>query len=284
MRVLHSITSMQKISKEFQRQGKIIGFVPTMGYFHQGHLSLMLQARKDTDKVVVSIFVNPIQFGPKEDFKRYPRDLKRDLKMVKDIGVDIVFCPKEEEMYPEGYKTYVRVKELEDRLCGRFRPGHFQGVCTVVLKLFNIVMPHIAYFGQKDAQQAIIIKRMVKDLNIPVKIKVMPIVRESDGLAMSSRNTYLNKKEREDAVILYRGLQLAKELVKSGINDSAYIIERVKKFILPKITKIDYIEIVDYKNLLPLKKIEKEGLLALAVWIGKTRLIDNIILRNKKNI
>lgn len=279
MKLVCSIRSMQTISKRLHCQGKTIGFVPTMGYFHEGHLSLMRQAKKETDKVIVSIFVNPIQFGPKEDFKRYPRDLKRDLEMAKSVGVDIVFYPKEKDMYPKDYKTYVRVKELENRLCGKFRPGHFQGVCTVVLKLFNIVMPHIAYFGQKDAQQAIIIKRMVKDLNIPVKIKVMPIVREKDGLAMSSRNTYLNEKERKDAVILYKGLKLAKDLVKEGLTDSSYIIKRVKRFIKPKVTKIDYVEIVDTKNLLPLEKIEREALLALAVWIGDTRLIDNTILR-----
>jgi len=279
MRLIYSIKKMYEFSKTAHLKGKTIGFVPTMGYLHEGHLSLIRKARKENDLVVVSIFVNPIQFGPKEDFKRYPRDLKRDMKMAEEVGADLIFYPDAKDMYPDGFKTYVNVEELSDKLCGKFRPGHFKGVATVVAKLFNIVSPDIAYFGQKDAQQAIIIKRMVKDLNIPIKIKVLPIVREKDGLAMSSRNTYLNGKEREDALVLYQALNLAKDLIKRGITDTDKIIKRMRQLIKKKKnTKIDYIEIVEMDNLNPLKVISDNCLIALAVWIGKTRLIDNMII------
>ena len=280
MRLIRSIKKMYEFSKKAHLGGKTIGFVPTMGYLHQGHLSLIRKARKENDIVVVSIFVNPIQFGPKEDFKKYPRDLKRDMNLAKQVGTDVIFYPDAKDMYPEGFKTYVNVEELSEKLCGKFRPGHFKGVATVVTKLFNIVCPDIAYFGQKDAQQAIIIKRMVKDLNIPVKIKVLPIVREKDGLAMSSRNTYLNEKERKDALVLYQALNLAKDLIKSGITDSGKIIDRLRRFIKKKKNaKIDYISVVDTDNLNPVKKVSKKCLIALAVWIGRTRLIDNIIVK-----
>jgi pantoate--beta-alanine ligase len=279
MRLIRSIKKMYEFSKKAHLEGKTIGFVPTMGYLHQGHLSLIRKARKENDIVVVSIFVNPIQFGPKEDFKKYPRDLKRDMNLAKQVGTDVIFYPDAKDMYPEGFKTYVNVEELSEKLCGKFRPGHFKGVATVVTKLFNIVCPDIAYFGQKDAQQAIIIKRMVADLNIPVKIKVLPIVREKDGLAMSSRNTYLNEKERKDALVLYQALNLAKELIKSGITDTKTIIRKMRQLIeKKKNAKIDYIEIVQMENLKSLKVISDNCLIALAVWIGKTRLIDNIIV------
>jgi len=285
MRLIRSIKKMYEFSKKAHLEGKTIGFVPTMGYLHQGHLSLIRKARKENDIVVVSIFVNPIQFGPKEDFKKYPRDLKRDMNLAKQVGTDVIFYPDAKDMYPEGFKTYVNVEQLSEKLCGKFRPGHFKGVATVVTKLFNIVCPDIAYFGQKDAQQAIIIKRIVADLNIPVKIKVLPIVREKDGLAMSSRNTYLNEKERKDALVLYQALNLAKELIKSGITDTKTIIRKMRQLIeKKKNAKIDYIEIVQMENLKSLKVISDNCLIALAVWIGKTRLIDNIIIKsNIKN-
>jgi len=278
MRVVRSIKQMLGISKEARTQGKSIGFVPTMGALHSGHLSLIRKARKENDFVAVSIFVNPAQFGPKEDLKKYPRNLKLDAKLCKKEGVDIIFYPSAKEIYPEGYKTYVKVEDLSKVLCGSSRPGHFRGVATVVTKLFNIVHPDIAYFGQKDAQQAIIIKKMVSDLNMPVKIKVMPTVREKDGLAMSSRNMYLNPRERKDAVVLSQALNLSGDLIKSGIRDSRKIINRMSRVIRSKrAAKIDYVSIVGLDNLKPVKKISGKCLIALAVWIGKTRLIDNII-------
>jgi len=271
---------MSEISRDLRRKGKTIGFVPTMGALHRGHISLISQAVKENDNVVVSIFVNPIQFGPKEDFKRYPRNFSKDAAICSMHKVDYIFYPDYCQMYPEGFKTYVTVNELSDILCGAFRPGHFRGVTTVVAKLFNIVQPDVAYFGQKDAQQAIIIKRMVCDLNIPVKIKVMPIVREKDGLALSSRNQYLNARQRRDAVVLYRALNKARDLVKSGCVDARRIINEMKKEINkinPK--KIDYISVVDPYNLKQIAQIKDKALIALAVWLGKTRLIDNIIVR-----
>jgi len=272
---------MSKISQALKKRSKAIGFVPTMGALHQGHISLVKQARQDTDIVVMSIFVNPLQFGPQEDFKKYPRDLKGDCKLAKAAGVDLLFHPDRREMYPEGASTCVRVEGLSDCLCGRFRPGHFRGVATVVTKLFNIVRPDIAYFGQKDAQQAVIIKQLAKDLNIPVKIKVLPTIREKDGLAMSSRNAYLNKQERRDALVLFQALNLAKGLIKQGKRNSRYIINNMKKIINKKKTaKIDYIEIVDPNNLKSLDFIRGKVLIALAVWIGKSRLIDNVIVNS----
>jgi len=259
---------------------KTIGFVPTMGALHHGHLSLMRQAVKDNDIVVVSIFVNPTQFGPKEDFKKYPRNLKQDARLCRKVGVDIIFYPDAKEIYPDNYKTYVFVSELSDCLCGEFRSGHFKGVATVVAKLFNIVQPDVAYFGQKDVQQAIIIKKLVSDLNIPLKIEVLPTVRERDGLAMSSRNMYLNPGERKDALILYRALNLAKDLIRKGDVNSANIIQRMRRLISKKKSaKVQYISIVDLEDLKPIHKIKDKALVALAAWIGKTRLIDNIIVK-----
>jgi len=276
---------MLKISQQVRRARKTIGFVPTMGALHEGHLSLMRKARRDNDVVVVSIFVNPTQFGPREDFRRYPRPLRRDLGLCRKEKVDFIFYPQAKDMYPQDFKTYVVVKDLSNVLCGKSREGHFQGVVTVVIKLFNIVQPDIAYFGQKDAQQSIIIRRMVDDLNMPVKIKVMPTVREKDGLAMSSRNTYLNARERKDALILNKSLRLAGLLVKSGLRDANRVIQRMKQLIMKKKTaKIDYIAIVDTKNLKPVKRIENRCLIALAVWIGKTRLIDNMVINVNLNV
>jgi len=282
MRVIRKIKEIKKIIDKLKREGKTIGFVPTMGYLHEGHLSLARQARKDTDIVVMSIYVNPLQFGPKEDFARYPRDLKRDINLAKSVGVDIIFAPCDKEMYPPDYVTYVEVEKLTEGLCGRFRPGHFKGVTTVVTKLFNIVKPDIAYFGQKDAQQARVIEKMVEDLNMDIKIKVMPIVREKDGLAMSSRNVYLNPEERKRATCLYSALKKAEELISQGERNARKIIAEMKKIVVKNgVSRIDYIEIVDAKNLEPLKELKGEVLIALAVWMGNTRLIDNTKIKIK---
>lgn len=279
MEVFLKIDDLKRKLKEERKGGKSIGFVPTMGYLHEGHLSLVRQSVKENDVTVVSIFVNPIQFGPGEDFDRYPRDIERDKKLLEREGVDYLFFPSNDEMYPPGYKTFVEVNELGKKLCGKSRPGHFRGVTTVVLKLFNIVQPDRAYFGQKDAQQAIIIKRMVKDLNLDVDIVVMPIVREEDGLAMSSRNVYLNEEERKNATVLWKSLKEAENLIKMGERDSEKIINRMREIIMgyPK-ALIDYIEIVDTEELNPVNPIKGKVLIALAVYIGKARLIDNIIL------
>jgi pantoate--beta-alanine ligase len=280
MRIIRSPKQMFEISQKLKSEGYRIGFVPTMGALHAGHLSLIRRAVKENDKVIVSIFVNPIQFGPQEDFYRYPRNLKKDTLLCKNEKVDFMFYPGTNQMYPQGFKTHIEVKELSDVLCAASRPGHFQGVTTVVAKLFNIVGPDRAYFGQKDAQQAIITQRMVKDLNIPVKVKVMPTVREKDGLAMSSRNQYLNSTERKKAVVLYKALNKAKDLVKKGMVDCRLIIKQIKSVIIKsKPTKIDYIDIVDLDDLRPLNRIKDKALLALAAWFGRTRLIDNTVLR-----
>jgi pantoate--beta-alanine ligase len=279
MKIIYGITQMRKISKTLKAKKKTIGLVPTMGALHEGHLSLIHTGVKENNIVIVSIFVNPVQFGPKEDFNKYPRDLKRDVQLCKKEGVDIIFYPNIKEMYPGKYKTYVVVDVLSDVLCGRFRPGHFKGVATVVTKLLNIVDPDIAYFGQKDAQQGIIIKKMAEDLNMPVKIKVMPTVREEDGLAMSSRNIYLSHDERKDAVVLYQALNLARKLIKQGEKDSLGIIGKMEELINKKNSaKVQYISIVDIEDLKPVDKIKNKVLIALAVWIGKTRMIDNLIV------
>ena len=279
MKVYKSISSLIKKVMEVKKQGYKIGLVPTMGFLHEGHMSLIREARKDTDYVIVSIFVNPAQFGPKEDFKRYPRAIKRDIMLCEKEGADIIFTPEAKEMYPKGYATYVNVEKITDKLCGASRPGHFQGVSTVVAKLFNITMPDIAYFGQKDAQQAIVIKRMAGDLNMSVEIKVMPIVREKDGLAMSSRNVYLNRKERSQARSIYKSLKSAKELFNDGERDSKKIINKIKQIINNQPdAKIDYAAIVDAKDIREIKKISGKALAAVAVKVGKTRLIDNIVL------
>lgn len=282
MQIIRKIRSLRKKISELKIEGKTIGFVPTMGALHEGHFSLIRQARKVNDSVAVSIFVNPLQFGQKEDFKKYPRNLKQDASLCRREKVDIIFYPDTKEFYPADYKTYVQVESLSGVLCGKFRPGHFKGVTTVVLKLFNLIEPDIAYFGQKDAQQAVIIRRMAKDLNLEVKIKVMPTVRETDGLAMSSRNVYLSEEERKDALVLYQSLNSAKELIKKGVRDADKIIDSMKKFIRQKKrARVDYVSIVDLDNLEPIKQISGICLIAAAVWIGKTRLIDNIIMNPK---
>lgn len=279
MRIIRSIKEMFEVSKEERLRGKTIGFVPTMGALHEGHLSLIRRARKQNDIIVVSIFVNPTQFGPKEDFRKYPRNLQQDALLCKREGVDIIFYPEAKIMYPDDYRTYVLVERLSDCLCGKFRPGHFKGAATVVTKLFNIVNPDIAYFGQKDAQQAIVIQKMVKDLNIPLSIKVMPTLREKSGLAMSSRNLYLSDEEKQRAVVLYQALNLAKSSIKNGNRDPRYIIKKMKQLIeMDNMAKIQYISIIDTEQLAPVKNIKGRVLIALAVWMGKTHLIDNIIV------
>jgi len=280
MKVIRKAKQMQREMKNLKCQGKKIGFIPTMGALHEGHLSLIRKARLETEIVVVSIFVNPTQFGKGEDYKEYPREFKSDKKKCEMAGVDYIFYPEVEEMYPKPYYTYVEVEKLQEPLCGKFRPGHFRGVATIVIKLFNIVMPDIAYFGFKDYQQYVIIKQMVKDLNIPVKIKGVPIVREKDGLAMSSRNKYLTPEERKEATLLYKSLLKARELIKKGERNPSRIKNEIKKILLSgKIInseKIDYISIVDPVTLEELKKVDRECIIALAVRIGKARLIDNI--------
>jgi pantoate--beta-alanine ligase len=280
MDIIRTVKEMQQRAEELRLAGRRIGFVPTMGYLHEGHLSLLNLARKHSDITVMSIFVNPTQFGPNEDYDRYPRDFARDERLARERGCDILFYPSVHEMYPKPYRTYVSVEEITDVLCGASRPGHFRGVATVVTKLFNIVKPHVAVFGQKDAQQAIVIKQMVRDLNMDVEILVAPIVREPDGLAMSSRNTYLNEKERQDALVLYRSLKKAEELIRQGERDASRIKQEMETMIRSADTaKIDYVEIVDTTNLKSLDTLKGEVLIALAVWIGKTRLIDNTIVK-----
>ncbi|MBM3246737.1 MAG: pantoate--beta-alanine ligase, partial [Candidatus Omnitrophica bacterium] len=247
---------MQELAKGIRRKGRSIGFVPTMGALHQGHLSLIRKARRENDFVVASIFVNPAQFGPGEDFKRYPRVLRHDAYLCKGAGADVIFYPAAKDIYPDNYQTYVLVEDLSGVLCGKFRPGHFRGVATVVAKLFNIVQPDTAYFGQKDAQQAIIIRKMAQDLHIPLRIKVMPTAREKDGLAMSSRNAYLDKSQRRDAAVLYRALKLSRDLIRQGKRNSKEIIRRMRQLISQKKNcRVQYISIVDLENLKPVAEI-----------------------------
>ena len=276
MRVVKNINDVRATVKEWKAKGLKVGFVPTMGYLHEGHESLIRKASEENDRVVVSIFVNPIQFGPKEDLSTYPRDLDRDSKVCESAGADIIFHPENEEMYFKDFSTFVDMNGLTDGLCGKSRPTHFRGVCTVVTKLFNIVAPDRAYFGEKDAQQLAVIKRMVRDLNIDVEIVGCPIVREKDGLAKSSRNTYLSVEERNAAIILNKSLTLAKEKIQAGERDSAVIIKLIEEIInSEKLARVDYIEVVDSLSMEKVERIEKAVLVAIAVFIGKTRLIDN---------
>lgn len=267
-------------AREIHQAGKTIGLVPTMGYFHQGHISLMKAAKKETDYVVVSIFVNPTQFSPSEDFEKYPRDLKRDMELAEQVGINIIFCPTIDEIYPPGFLTRVKVENISEILCGASRSGHFQGVTTIVSKLFNLVTPDFAYFGQKDAQQAIIIKKMVEDLNFNIKIRVLPIVREKDGLAMSSRNIYLSNIERKAALCLYKAIRKAEMMINNGEREAKALITRAEAIIKKEhLATLEYLTICDLKDLSPLEKIEDRALMALAIKIGKTRLIDNTILK-----
>ena len=279
MKIIKDIKEIQKLTGNLKREGKSIGFVPTMGYLHEGHLSLVRESIKENNITFVSIFVNPTQFGPAEDFSSYPRDLERDRELLENEGVDYLFYPTNETMYPPGYLTFANVNLLDETLCGRRRKGHFRGVVTVVLKLFNIVQPDSTYFGQKDAQQALIIRQMIKDLNLNIRFRVLPIVRENDGLAMSSRNRYLTTEEREQAVALYKSLKKAEELFENGERSSLKIKQEILKILYSHdLLKIDYVEIVDLAKLRPLNIVKDKALVAVAVYLGKARLIDNTIL------
>lgn len=280
MKLVDNISRMSTLARMYRKEGRTIGFVPTMGALHEGHLSLIRTARKHTDVVVVSVFVNPLQFGPKEDFEKYPRDFKHDEELAKTAGADIVFHPSAKEMYPDGFATHVSVKGLTDGLCGSSRPGHFEGVATVVAKLFGIVKPDMAYFGQKDAQQSIVIKKMVEDLNMGIEVKILPTVRHEDGLAMSSRNANLSKAERQSAVILHRSLEKAESLIFAGEKDAKKIISVMTNMIkdVPG-AAIDYVAVVNPADMRNLDSISGPAMIALAVFIGKTRLIDNITVR-----
>lgn len=256
-----------------------VGLVPTMGYLHEGHLSLVHRAKEECDHVVVSIFVNPTQFGPKEDLSKYPRDLDRDLSLLEPLGVDLVWMPTAEIMYPPGYQTWVEVETITRHLEGIMRPGHFRGVTTVVAKLFNAVQPHCAYFGQKDAQQAAVIRQMTRDLNFPVEIVVCPIVREPDGLAMSSRNVYLDSEQRKAARVLSRALNTAKEVYDTGERSAEKIREKMKEVLAGEpLADVQYVSCADYDTLEELETVTGKALLSMAVFIGRTRLIDNIVL------
>ncbi len=279
MEVAKTIESVRKLVKAARDDGKMIGLVPTMGALHTGHISLIEAAVQRCDFVVVSIFVNPTQFGPSEDFDKYPRPFKADLEICKKAGVDVVFAPMTEEMYPRENLTWVNVEKLTEQLCGKSRPGHFRGVTTVCAKLFNIVAPDIAFFGQKDAQQAIVIRRMVADLNMSLEIILCPTVRESSGLAVSSRNQYLTEQEKKDAAYIYKSLEEGQKLAESGVIDCGEIIAKMRD-ILNKVpaVKIEYVSIVDAETLQPVDSITGKVLIAVAVKIGSTRLIDNILL------
>ena len=277
MRIIRDPKKLNRLLKGPNCSARSIGFVPTMGALHSGHLSLIKQAGRDNPVVVVSIFVNPAQFGPQEDLHKYPRMLKSDLALCRKAGVDFVFLPDAKTIYPEGFATFVNVEKFSEILCGASRPGHFRGVTTVVAKLLNIVAPSVLYLGQKDAQQAIIIKKMVGDLNFPVKVKILPTVRENSGLAISSRNLYLNVAQKLEARVLFKALSLAKSLIDHGQRDTQRVIQRIKELISKKKqVTIDYIAIVDAEELKPVKRINQGCLICLAVKIGKTRLIDNL--------
>jgi pantoate--beta-alanine ligase len=279
MRIIEKVKEMQLYSWNVHREGLQIGFVPTMGAFHGGHLSLMRAARKDTDVVVVSIFVNPIQFAAGEDYDRYPRQLELDTKLAEAEGVHVLFVPSIAEMYPKGFSTYIEQEGLPYKLCGAFRPNHFRGVMTVVCKLFNIIQPDIAYFGQKDYQQSLTIRRLVADMNYKTVIKVLPTTRERDGLAMSSRNAYLGPRQRKEATLIYQALKKAEEMIKQSENSSSKVIKEMRKIISKiKGARIDYISVVNQDTLEDVKEIKGKILIAVAVRIGKARLIDNITI------
>lgn len=279
MQIFETIETMRKAFRAVRAAGKRVGFVPTMGALHEGHLSLVRAAKAQCDVVAASIFVNPTQFGPNEDFSRYPRTFERDCQLFTKEGLELLFAPTVEEMYPAGAITYVTVEAMSERLCGKSRPGHFRGVTTVVSKLFNIVEPDVAFFGQKDAAQVAIIRRMVRDLHIPVEIAVCPIVREPDGLAMSSRNTYLDPQQRRAALVLHRALQEVQRRFKSGQTTASNLIEYGRTVLAQEPSvRLDYLEIVNPENLEALETIEGPALVAVAAYLAKTRLIDNFVL------
>ncbi len=283
MEIVADPREMQELARRWREQDLTIAFVPTMGYFHQGHVSLMEYGRRVADKLVVSLFVNPTQFAPTEDLDRYPRDLERDVRMSQEAGVDVLFTPAAEQMYPPGYQTYVDVEGVSQGLCGASRPGHFRGVATVVCKLFNIVMPHTAIFGEKDYQQLLVIKRMAADLNLPVEVVGRPIVREEDGLAMSSRNTYLSPEERRSALSLQRALTAARRFTSARKHSREEILGVVRQVIEQEPhTRIDYLALVDPETLEEVEAVRGEARLAMAVWVGNTRLIDNALIVESK--
>jgi pantoate--beta-alanine ligase len=278
MQVVQTVSQLREVLQPVRKMGKSVGFVPTMGYLHEGHLSLISTARATDDFVVVSVFVNPTQFGANEDLDSYPRDLPRDLKMLDGAQTDAVFCPAAKELYPDGYMTYVDVEGPMTRtLCGRSRPGHFRGVATIVTKLFHIVAPRRAYFGQKDAQQVAVIEQMAKDLDFDVRIVACPTVREADGLAMSSRNTFLTPAQRSQAPLIYQSLRQAAQIIETGERDAGSVIDFLKKNLAAIDSgAIDYVSIADARTLADLETLEGEVLIAVAIRLGRTRLIDNI--------
>lgn len=279
MQIVKTVEDVRRQVKVWREQGLSVGLVPTMGYLHEGHKSLIDAAVEQNDRVVVSVFVNPIQFGPNEDLATYPRDLEHDAAICEEAGADLIFHPQPEEMYYDDFCTYIDMDSLTKGLCGKTRPTHFRGVCTVVGKLFHIVGPDRAYFGQKDAQQLAVIRRMVRDLNFPLQIVGCPIVREEDGLAKSSRNTYLSPEERKAAVILHKGLTKGEEMVKAGERDARKVKKAICDIIASEpLAKIDYVDIVDFDNIQEKEVLEGSVLAAVAVYIGKTRLIDNFII------
>jgi pantoate--beta-alanine ligase len=282
MEIIAQPREMQQRAEQYRRQERVISFVPTMGYLHEGHLSLMREARKQGDVLVISIFVNPTQFGPGEDYVQYPRDMERDLALIKDVGVDICFNPSAKEMYPDGFQTTVEVHHVTRNLCGVSRPGHFRGVTTVVAKLFNIVKPHVAFFGQKDYQQLIATQRMVEDLNMDIEVIGLPTVREADGLAMSSRNSYLSPAQRALAPSLYRSLLKGKELFSRGERNAATILNTVCSMIERETAAtIDYVKLCDARTIQDIDTVIGDAVIAVAARIGATRLIDNIILKEE---
>ena len=279
MKVVTSVAGMKALARQWKKEGKSIGFVPTMGYLHKGHLSLVRESKKRADVTVVSIFVNPAQFGPNEDFKKYPRDLEKDSAYLEKGGVDCLFYPDAAEIYPPGYRTYVEVRGLQDRLCGKARPGHFQGVATVVLKLFDIVGPGLAFFGAKDAQQVLIIGKMAADLDLDTEVVTCPLVRDPDGLALSSRNAYLSPEERKAALVLSISLRWAERAISAGERDTAKVIAGIRAAIEAEpLARVDYVEAVDPVDLDPVAEVRGDVLIALAVFVGSTRLIDNVRL------
>lgn len=278
MEIIESVKEMQAFSGSLRKAGKTISFVPTMGYLHEGHLTLMREGKKRGNCSVVSIYVNPTQFGAGEDFERYPKDLDRDSRMAESAGVDLIFCPANSDMYPEHFQTFIELEEVTQNLCGLTRPGHFRGVATVCCKLFNIVKPHVAIFGEKDFQQLAVIRRMVSDLNMDIEIIGMPTVREADGLAMSSRNSYLKEKEKEAVLVLSRSLLLAKRLYDEGKRDVADILQPVKEMLEGNsLVNLEYAKICDVETLKDLQRLEKKAVLAVAARVGATRLIDNYV-------
>ncbi|WAA13739.1 pantoate--beta-alanine ligase [Fervidibacillus halotolerans] len=279
MKIIRSIKEMQRISKNLRESGKSIGFVPTMGYLHEGHLALIKKAREENDILVLSIFVNPLQFGPEEDFHSYPRDERRDSELAKENGVDFLFFPSIQEMYPQPMTTTIKVKERVDVLCGRKRIGHFDGVAMVITKLFHIVQPDRSYFGLKDAQQVAVIEGLIRDYNFPIQLRTVETVREDDGLAKSSRNVYLTEKERRQAKYLYQSLLFGKDLIEKGERNPSVIIEKIKFYLSDRIEgEIDYIELYSFPQLKPINVLKKKVIIALAVQFSKARLIDNVIL------